>query len=398
MSAVVIAPDKFKGSLSAADAARAIALGLGRHVPDEMISRLPVADGGEGTIDACSAGGFAVVPTRASGPWGGPPRPSRFAMRGRTAVIELAATVGPATGGDPLTASTRGVGEVIRHALDLGCDEVVLAVGGSVSTDGGVGMLQSLGLVLRDGESRELTGGIADMDRVETIDVSGMDRRLPRCRVTLAADVTNPLLGPNGAAAVFGPQKGATPAQVALLEERLHRWSRLVTQRSEVDCSSLPGAGAAGGTGFAALALLGARPRPGIDVVCSIIGLDAAIAGASLIITGEGRLDTQSLNGKAPVGIARKARVHAIPAVAVAGSVLLDRRQSEAAGFTATYALTDSEPDPMRAMRRCAELLTDVGARIGTAVVSHRFPGTGRTQAWDMSDEPFINSRAEELR
>lgn len=362
MNHVVLAPDKFKGCLTANEVAVALANGIRRHRPDTVIVSRPVADGGEGTLNAFTAAGFEEVTGYASGPWGPARRRTRFAVRGDTAVIELAATVGAVRGGSPVIASTRGVGQVIKAALDLGCASIVLAVGGSLSTDGGIGMVQALGAVMRDAQGNAL--GINDIHDAVRLDLSALDARLADTDFILAADVTNPLLGPAGAAHAFGPQKHATPAQVQLLERRLGRWSELVSEVVGRDASSLPGAGSAGGTGFAAMTLLGARFRRGIDIVCESVGLDAAIADASLVITGEGCLDDQSLNGKAPIGVAEAARPYGVPTVAVAGIIRLDSTQTARAGYAATYALTELEPDAAMAIRHAAELLATIGERI----------------------------------
>jgi glycerate 2-kinase len=359
---IVLAPDKFKGSLAAGDVAAALATGIHRRRPDVAVICRPVADGGEGTLDAFTAAGFTEVLTYATGAWGPKRHGTRFVVRSGTAVVELAATVGTASGGSPLTASTAGVGEVIRHALDLGCARIVLAVGGSVSTDGGIGMAQALGAVLRDRCGNALQ--INEIDKAAALDLTAFDTRVSSTEFVLAADVTNPLLGSHGAAHVFGPQKGATPAQVDALEHRMHFWSRLVAATIGTDRSRLPAAGAAGGVGFSALTLLDANFRCGIDVVREMVQLDAAISGATLVVTGEGCLDSQSLCGKAPIGVAEAARAHRVPAVAVAGMVRLDTAAATRAGFVATYALTDLEPDPPKAISHAAGLLQMIGDRI----------------------------------
>lgn len=373
MTRIVLAPDKFKGSLAAREVAAALAAGIRHTEPDSEIIVRPIADGGEGTLDAFVAGGFATVPIHVTDPWGKTRHETSFAVRGDTAVVELAATVGPGTGGDPISASTAGFGEAIRQALDIDCTRIVLAVGGSVSTDGGIGMAQSLGAVLRDRVGNALAG--TEIDRAHRLDMTGFDTRVPHVEFILAADVTNPLLGAQGAASVFGPQKGASPDQVEALESRLQVWNRLVNGAVGTDNSCLPGSGAAGGTGFAALTFLGASFRRGIDVVRQMVKLDAAIAGASLVITGEGCLDSQSLRGKAPVGVAEAARKHRVPVVAIAGMVRLDHVESAQAGFDATYALTDVEPDPTWAMLHAADLLTMMGGYIAE---DHLQRGTAR--------------------
>jgi glycerate kinase len=355
---IVIAPDKFKGSLAATEVAAAIAAGL-RGTGAELVT-VPVADGGDGTVDAAVAAGFDRVPVTASGPTGQPVTTS-YARRGDLALVELATICGlerlPGGRLEPLTSSSYGVGEVIRAALADGACEVVLAIGGSASTDGGAGMLQALGARVLDGRGEPLGRGGAALADVTGLDLTGLVAALTTARITLAADVRNPLTGPDGAAAVFGPQKGADPGQVAALDANLGRWAALVTAATGHDWSQAPGAGAAGGVGFAAQAVLSAEPRAGIDLILELVGFDAALDQADLVITGEGSLDTQSLSGKAPIGVARAAARRGIPVVAVAGRSTLTPEQARAAGITAIHPLTTLEPDLARSMAGAAGLL-----------------------------------------
>jgi glycerate 2-kinase len=370
---VVIAPDKFKGSASAAEVAAALAAGLRRTRPEADIVLLPVADGGDGTVAAALSAGFELVPGLAHGPVGEPVETGfAFLAVTRTAVVELADVTGlrllPGPKA-PLTASTYGVGEVMAAALDHGATTIVLGIGGSASTDGGAGMLQALGVVLAGPDGEPLARGGAALAGLARIDAAGLDPRITggRCSVLVASDVDNPLLGPAGAAAVFGPQKGASPADVVLLDHALARWAELTAQVTGTDVASAPGAGAAGGTGFGALAYLGARLVPGVELVLDLIGFDAALAGADLVITGEGSLDEQSLSGKAPVGVARAAGRAGVPVVAVAGQLSLTPDQLAAAGIAAGYSLAGLEPDPAASMNRASELLEQIGAQVGAA-------------------------------
>ncbi len=364
---IVLAPDKFKGSASAREVAGALAAGLRAARPDLEIAEFPVADGGDGTVAAAVAAGFAEIPVTAAGPVGDPVG-THFALRGRTAVVELADVTGlrrlPGPGLAPLTASTFGVGQVITAALDAGATEIVLGVGGSASTDGGAGMLQALGARLTDADGRDLARGGAALAGLAAVDLAGLDRRIAGARFLVACDVDSPLTGPAGAAAVFGPQKGAGPAEVGLLDRALAHWAAVTARVTGRDAARVPGAGAAGGTAFGALAYLGADLVAGADLVLGLIGFDAALAGAGLVVTGEGSLDRQTLTGKAPLGVARAAARRGVPVVAVAGRVLLTGPELAAAGFTIAYALTDLEPDPAIAMSRTADLLKRVGARI----------------------------------
>jgi glycerate 2-kinase len=374
---IVVAPDKFKGSLPAAEVAAAVAAGLRAARDDAEVITVPVADGGEGTVDAAVAAGFERMPVTAAGPDGDPVRAS-YARRGEVAVVELACVCGLARrpGGrrTPLTASSFGAGEVLRAALEAGARRIVLGVGGSASTDGGAGLLQALGARVLDARGepvgpeaggRRLAGG-ADLDAVATLDLAGLDPRFRSggASLTLAADVDNPLTGPDGAAQVYGPQKGASPAEVAQLDDGLRRWADVVAAAVGKDWSQAPGAGAAGGVGFAALAVLGARLRPGIELVLELTGFVSRLAGADLVITGEGSLDAQSLAGKAPVGVARAAARLGVPVVAVAGRNTLTADELAAAGIAAVYPLTGLEPDLARCHTEAAGLLRRAGQMI----------------------------------
>jgi glycerate 2-kinase len=364
---IVVAPDKFKGSLPAAGVAAAVAAGLRSAAGDAEIVMLPVADGGDGTVDAAVAAGFERVPVTAAGPLGDPVRAS-YARRGEVAVVEMAGVCGLARLPDgrpaPLTASSFGVGEVLRVAVEAGARQVVLGVGGSASTDGGAGLLQALGARVLDVHGDPVRPGGAGLDEVAALDLTALDPAWRDVAVVLAADVDNPLTGPEGAAAVYGPQKGASPDEVARLDAGLRRWADAVAAAVGQDRSHVPGAGAAGGVGFAALAVLGARMRPGIDVVLELTGLESLLAGADLVITGEGSLDAQSLAGKAPVGVARAAARHGVRVVAVAGRNMLSADELATAGISAVYPLTDLEPDLERCHAEAAGLLRLAGQRI----------------------------------
>jgi glycerate 2-kinase len=365
---ILIAPDKFKGSLPAVRVAAAVAAGLSAAASAGMqLTTMPVADGGDGTVDAAVAAGFRRVPVVASGPTGQPVRTS-YARRGDLALIELATVCGleRLPGGQlaPMDASSFGVGEVLRAALDTGARELVLAIGGSASTDGGIGLLQGLGARVLDRGGAPLGRGGAALRTAAELDLSGLPAALTGTRITLAADVANPLTGPDGAAAVFGPQKGATAEQIVALDAGLRHWADLVTATTGTDWSGAPGAGAAGGVGFAALAVLGADRRPGIELVLELLGFGPALDQADLVITGEGSLDTQSLSGKAPVGVARAAADRGVPVIAVAGRSTLSLDQARAAGISSIYPLSDLEPDLDRSMADAAGLLERLGRTI----------------------------------
>ncbi|WP_037898698.1 glycerate kinase [Streptomyces sp. NRRL S-350] len=368
---ILLCLDKFRGSATAVQACRWLAEGIRRAAPELPVREVPVADGGEGTAEAFLAAGFRAVPVRVSGPTG-EPVDARLAVRGDRAVVELAQASGlhllPEGRPAPLTASTYGTGELLRAALDLGCREVVLAVGGSATTDGGAGLLRALGARVPDAAGAELPPGGAALADAETVDLTGLDRRLRDTRLVLASDVDNPLLGPDGAAAVFAPQKGADADQVALLEAGLDRFARLLAVRTGVDLADRPGAGAAGGAGFAAL-VLGARREPGVDVLLSELGLDAALTGAGLVVVGEGCLDAQSLRGKAPIGVAARARRAGVPVAAVAGRVEVSPADLAAHGITSVHSLAGRAGGPATAMAETRRLLGEVGADLARRAV-----------------------------
>jgi glycerate kinase len=364
---IVVAPDKFKGSLPATQVAAAIAAGLHAGRPGAEVVTIPVADGGEGTVDAAVAAGYERVPVTAAGPAGDPVRAS-YARRGEVAVVELAGVCGLARlpGGRPapLSASSFGAGEVLRAALEAGARRIILGVGGSASTDGGAGLLQALGARALDTSGEPVRPGGAGLREVAALDLTGLHRALYPADIILAADVDNPLTGPDGAAEVYGPQKGASPAEIAALDAGLRRWAAVVAAAVGRDWSGTPGAGAAGGVGFAALAVLGATRRPGIELVLDLAGFETALDGADLVITGEGSLDAQSLAGKTPVGVARAAARRGIAVVAVAGRSTLREAELAAAGIAAVYPLTDLEPDLERCRAEADRLLRRTGQMI----------------------------------
>lgn len=385
---IVIAPDKFKGSLSAPDVARHLEEGLRRGSatagqPETLeVLRIPVADGGEGTLDAAVGSGFTRRRAVVSGPTG-QPLTAEFAVRGLEAVIEMAAASGLAVlppsalaqndGGRPSSASARtasslGTGELIRAALDAGCRQIILGVGGSANTDGGAGVLQGLGAKLLDAAGNELPLGGTALADLAAIDFSGFDTRLEESRFVLASDVDNPLLGPEGAAAIFGPQKGATPADVGELDAALANFVQVLATEigpRAIKAANAPGAGAAGGVGYAAIAALAASRRPGIDVVLEFTRLSERLEGADLVITGEGSLDEQSLLGKTPMGVARAAAGAGLPVLAVCGRTTLSAEQQQGSGFRQVYPLTALESRVEICIAEAGRLLEELGQHIG---------------------------------
>lgn len=367
MAQVLVAPDKFKGSLSAAQVADCVIRGL-RAVDGSIDAiAIPVADGGEGTLSAALAAGFARVPVLASGPTGRPVR-TAYARRDGLAVIEMADVSGlgrlPDGRLEPLRASSRGAGEVIAAALDAGCTSIVLGIGGSACTDGGAGLAQALGARVLDAHGRQLPAGGAALAGVNRVDLSGMHPRLARADIVVACDVDNPLAGPAGAATVYGPQKGASVADVAILERAMQRWAAALAAATGSDLSDRPGAGAAGGVGLAGLALLGGSLRSGIDLVLELVGFHDRLGGARLVVTGEGALDAQTLRGKAPAGVAAAAGAAGVRTVAVCGTSKLLRTDLHGVGIETAYALVDLEPDVARCMTEAAPLLARLGQMI----------------------------------
>ncbi|HET9380386.1 MAG TPA: glycerate kinase [Streptomyces sp.] len=347
---VLVAADKFKGSLTAVEVAGRVTAGLRRVVPDLAVAALPVADGGDGTVAASVAAGFERREVRVRGPLGDEVT-AAFALRGGTAVVEMAEASGlqrlPAGVFAPLTASTYGSGELLRAALDAGARTVVFGVGGSATTDGGAGMLAALGARLHTAGGEPVPPGGGGLAELASADLTGLDPRLADVTLVLASDVDNPLTGPEGAPAVYGPQKGARAEDVAALDAALVHYAEVlhtaVGPRAATYAAS-PGAGAAGGLGYGAL-LVGARFRPGIEVMLDVLGFAPALADADLVITGEGSLDEQTLHGKAPAGVAAAARAAGKDVVAVCGRLALSPAALERAGIRRAYALTDVEPD-----------------------------------------------------
>lgn len=363
---VLLAPDKFKGSLTAAEVAAALSRGIRRSRPGMDVVALPVADGGDGTLDAAVAAGFRRVPIRVSGPTGRPVD-TAYARRGATAVVEMADACGLARlpGGRPapLQASSRGVGEVAAAAVAAGCTRLVVGIGGSASTDGGLGFARALGAVVTSAGGAEPGEGGGALAEVTALEFSGL-RLLDGVEVVVACDVDNPLTGEHGAAAVYGPQKGATEADVAVLDAALAQWADVVQAATGRDLRDTPGAGAAGGVGFAAVALLGARLRPGIELMLELLDFDRHVAQADWVVVGEGSLDRQSLRGKAPVGVAARARAAGARVLAVCGRCTADLAELRRLGIEEVHALIDEEPDPHRCMAHAAELLEGLGARL----------------------------------
>jgi glycerate kinase len=370
---VVIAPDKFKGSLTAAEAADAISVGLKRGDPTLTTVHCPVADGGDGTLGTVLAAGFERIGVYAKGPTGQVVQ-TAYARSGKTAVVEMAEICGlqrlPGAEPAPMTASSHGLGAVVAQALEHGCRDIIIGVGGSASTDGGAGFLAALGATVRDRHGARIDPTGQGIGSAAQLDLTGLHPDIACASFTLASDVDNPLYGPLGAASVYAPQKGADPDQVMELDRSLRRWADVVERETNTEYRDAAGAGAAGGVGFAALTVLRATMQPGIDVIIDRIELDRHLQGARAVITGEGSLDRQSLRGKAAVGVCRRASAHGVPTFAVAGVSALTPAEAEAAGFAGVYALSDMEPDRERSMSRAADLLSAVGENLARALIA----------------------------
>ncbi|MFE5711667.1 glycerate kinase [Streptomyces sp. NPDC056501] len=366
---VLVAADKFKGSLTAVQVAERVTAGLRRVVPELTVETLPVADGGDGTVAAAVAAGFERREVQVTGPLGEPVT-AAYALRGTTAVVEMAEASGlqllPAGVFAPLTSTTYGSGELLRAALDAGATTLVFGVGGSATTDGGAGMLAALGARFLDEAGEPVGPGGAALAELATADLTGLDARFATVDLILASDVDNPLTGPKGAPAVYGPQKGATPDDVRTLDAALAHFATVLEKAigpKAAEAALAPGAGGAGGIGYGAL-ILGASFRPGIELMLEVLGFAPALERATLVITGEGSLDEQTLHGKAPAGVAAAARAAGKEVVAVCGRLALPPEALGTAGIRRAYPLTAIEPDTAKCIANAGPLLEDVAASI----------------------------------
>ncbi|MFI9827687.1 glycerate kinase [Streptomyces sp. NPDC051913] len=366
---MLIAADKFKGSLTAVQVAERVTAGLRRVAPGVDVAALPVADGGDGTVDAAVAAGFERHEIKVAGPLGQEVT-AAFALRGDTAVVEMAEASGlqrlPKGVFAPLTSSTYGSGELLRAALDAGARTIVFGVGGSATTDGGAGMLTALGARFLDKDGEPVAPGGGGLAELASADLSGLDPRFADVELVLASDVDNPLTGPKGAPAVYGPQKGASPDDVETLDATLAHYARVLEDTvgaKAAEYAASPGAGAAGGIGYGAL-LIGARFRAGIEVMLDVLGFAPALERAALVITGEGSLDEQTLHGKAPAGVAAAARAAGKEVVAVCGRLALPPEALGRAGIRRAYPLTEVEPDVAKCIADAGPILERVAEQI----------------------------------
>ncbi len=375
---VVIAPDKFKGSLTAIEAAEAMARGLSRVDPHAEIDLVPMADGGEGTVAALvAATGGSYRGATVTGPLG-EPVVAPFGLLGdrHTAALEMASASGlslvPLALRDPLRATTRGTGELLLAAVRAGARRLIIGIGGSATNDGGAGLGQALGFRLFDSDGRELGPGGGELERLARIERTERSSVLNSVSIAVACDVTNPLCGPQGASAVYGPQKGATPEMVARLDLNLAHLADIVARDLGVDIRDIPGAGAAGGLGGGLLAFAGGRLEGGVNLVIEAVNLHERLRSADLCLTGEGALDAQSAFGKTAVGVARLAHALGCPALAIAGSIGPGAEAVLEQGVTAYFSICPGPISLDEAITRAAELLERATAQVLRAFLSGR--------------------------
>ncbi len=342
---IVIAPDSYKESLSALEVATEIEAGFRDIFPDAQYVKLPVADGGEGTVEAMVAATEGkIVRLNVTGPLGKQVE-AFYGLSGdeSCAFIEMAAASGlelvPAAQRDPLITTSWGTGELIRDALDNGVQHFIIGIGGSATNDGGAGMVQALGARLLDKQGQQIGYGGGSLTGLASIDLSQLDSRLAQCRFEVACDVTNPLTGKEGASAIFGPQKGATPELVEQLDQALAHYAKIIQRDLDIDVLHIPGGGAAGGMGAALHAFCHAELRRGIEIVTEALGLDQLVQDASLVITGEGRIDSQTINGKVPIGVAKVAKRYNKPVIGIAGSLTADVGVVHQHGLDAVFSV-----------------------------------------------------------
>lgn len=342
---IVIAPDSFKESLSALEAAEAIEKGFKQVIPDAEYVKVPMADGGEGTVKSLvDATGGEIISRTVTGPLGTPVE-AFFGVLGnkKTAVIEMAAASGlhlvPAEMRNPLLTTTRGTGELIAAALDHGVKHIIIGIGGSATNDGGAGMAKALGVLLLDGNGAEIGEGGGALKDLVSIDISRLDPRIAGLTMEVACDVDNPLTGAKGASAIFGPQKGATPEMVKQLDQNLAHYAAIIERDLGKEIREVPGAGAAGGLGGGLLAFLPSELKRGVDIVIEATGLSQIVSDADLVITGEGKIDGQTIFGKTPIGVAKTAKKHGVPVIGIAGNVADDSKAVHEHGIDAVFSI-----------------------------------------------------------
>ncbi|MFV9510628.1 glycerate kinase [Tepidibacillus sp. LV47] len=367
---IVIAPDSFKESLTALQVANAIEEGFKEVLKDAEYIKIPMADGGEGTVQSLvDATNGKVIKKEVIGPLGKPVE-AFFGIlgNGKTAVIEMAAASGlhlvPPEERNPLTTTTWGTGELILAALDYGVDHIIIGIGGSATNDGGAGMAQALGAKLLNQEGKQIGYGGGSLYQIATIDITEMDTRLQNVKIEVACDVNNPLVGPTGASAIYGPQKGATPEMVQFLDQNLNHYADIIKRDLNKNVKEIPGAGAAGGLGAGLLAFLSAELKRGVDIVISATNLEQHMQGASLVITGEGKIDSQTVNGKTPIGVAKIAKKYHIPVIAIAGNIARDSKIVYEHGIDAVFSIVPRVTSLQDAMENAEEYVRQTARNI----------------------------------
>ena len=373
---IVIAPDSFKGSLTALQVAEAIEVGLRRVFPNAAIEIIPMADGGEGTVQSLvDATGGQILTAQVQNPLGNP-IDAQYGVLGDgvTAVIEMAAASGltlvPADKRDPRITTTHGTGELIRAALAHGCRKLIIGIGGSATNDGGAGMAQALGAKLLTATGEQIKPGGGSLASLNSIDLSELDLRIAETETVVACDVNNPLTGKEGASHVYGPQKGATPEMIEMLDANLTHFDKILQRNLNRSVGNVPGAGAAGGLGAGLMAFLNASLKSGIEIVTEATQLSKRFADADLVITGEGQINFQTVFGKTPVGVAKVAKIHNIPVIAIAGSIADSSDGVYDAGID---AMIDIVPEPMSletAIENAASFIATAAERAGRMVAT----------------------------
>ncbi|MCG2677948.1 glycerate kinase, partial [bacterium] len=367
---IVVAPDSFKGNLTALEVANLIEKGIRRVYPKAKIVKTPMADGGEGTVRSLvDATKGRIIRKEVTGPLGKRVKASYGILGdGKTAIIEMASASGlplvPKKKRNPLLTTTYGTGELIKAALDRGCRKIIVGIGGSATVDGGAGMAQALGAKLLDKRGREISFGGGALGNLEEISVSELDERIKKTKVLVASDVNNPLTGPKGAARVYAPQKGATPSMVKRLEKNLKRYASIIKRDLKKDIKNVPGTGAAGGLGAGLIAFLDARIRLGVDIVIETIGLEKNLKDTDLVITGEGKMDSQTIYGKTPIGVAKLAKKHNIPVVAIVGEVDEGVEVVYKHGIDGIMATTPYPMTSTQAIKKSSQLIPNASDRL----------------------------------
>lgn len=370
----VIAPDSFKESLTALRVCEAVEKGIKTHFPNAEISKVPMADGGEGTVQSLvDATDGEVVQARVTGPLGKEVEAFYGILGdGKTAVIEMAAASGlhhvPVDKRNPLVTTTRGTGELILKALDHKVKHIIIGIGGSATNDGGAGMAKALGAKLLDAKGAEIKEGGGSLGQLTSIDLTNLDSRLAETKVEVACDVDNPLTGETGASAVFGPQKGATPDMVKQLDRNLAHYAAVIEKEMDIHIQNVLGAGAAGGLGGGLLAFLSAELKPGVDIVIEATQLERYIKDANLVITGEGRIDGQTIYGKTPIGVAKTAKKHSVPVIAIAGSIGAGSEAVYEHGISALFSVVPGAVTLPEALEKAGENIERTAKNVASVI------------------------------